>query len=72
MRRTCRTGLSKLGVPDTVAERVLGHQPDELRKIYDQHDYALEKRDALDLWARRVNDIVTPAPANVVPLSAAH
>ena len=72
LRRTCRTGLSKLGVPDTVAEHVLNHQQDELRKIYDQHDYALEKRDALDRWARRVNEIVAPPPANVVPLSATY
>ncbi len=68
LRRTCRTGMAALGVPDVVAERVLNHQPQGLVKTYNLHDYAGEKREALDRWAQRVAEIVTPPPANVVDL----
>ncbi len=68
LRRTCRTGMAALGVPDVVAERVLNHQPQGLVKTYNLHDYAGEKREALDRWAQRVAEIVTPPPANVVGL----
>ena len=66
LRRTCRTGMAALGVPDVVAERVLNHQPQGLVKIYNLHEYTSEKREALDRWAQRVAEIVTPPPANVV------
>jgi hypothetical protein len=39
-----------------------------LHKVYDLHLYLDEKRHALDLWAKRLRDIVTPAPDNVVTL----
>ena len=69
LRRTLRTGLSELGVPRIVAERVLNHaERDRLADIYDRYGYAAEKRDALDRWASRVREIVTPPPENVVKL----
>jgi integrase len=70
IRRTMRTGLSALPVPDIVRELVIAHTQKGLHKVYDLHAYADEKRHALDLWAARVRDIVTPPPANVVPLNA--
>ncbi len=68
LRRTCRTGLAALGVPEIVCERVLNHQPRGLVKTYNRHEYLNEKRDALARWARRVQEIVSPPPANVVPM----
>jgi integrase len=70
LRRTCRTHLSALRVPDTVAEMVIGHGRRGLQRIYDQHSFASEMREALTLWAGRLRDIVQPAPANVVKLKA--
>ena len=66
LRRTCRTGLASLGVPEIVSEKVLAHYPRGLSKIYNVHEYQDEKRDALARWAQRVQDIVTPPPAIVV------
>ena len=60
--------MAALGVPDVVAERVLNHQPQGLVKTYNLHEYENEKREALDRWAQRVAEIVTPPPANVVGL----
>jgi integrase len=70
IRRTMRTGLSALPVPDLVRELVIAHTKPGLHKVYDQHAYADEKRQALDLWAARLRSIVAPPPAsdNVTPI----
>ncbi len=70
LRRTCRTGMARLGVPEIVSERVLNHLPRGLGKIYNVHEYLDEKRDALARWAQEVANIVEPPPENVVKLSA--
>ena len=62
--------LAPLGVPKIVGEQVIGHGPRGLVAIYNMHQYATEKRDALDRWARELHDIVTPPPENVVRLAA--
>ena len=71
IRRSMRTGLSALPVPDLVRELVIGHAKPGLHKVYDQHRYTDEKRHALELWAKRLRDIIEPAPANVVELQSA-
>jgi len=71
LRRTARTGLSRLGIPEAVAERVLNHTPSVLVKTYDVHSYAMEKKAALQKWADHIDRILTPLPANVVPLKGA-
>jgi hypothetical protein len=38
--------------------------------VYDLHDYLDEKREALELWAARLREIVEPRPRNVVKLYA--
>jgi integrase len=69
IRRTMRTGLSALPVPDLVRELVIAHTKPGLHKVYDQHAYLDEKRRALDLWAARLRSIVEPPPAgNVVQM----
>ncbi len=48
LRRTARTGLAELGIPQIVAEKVLNHaERNVLVKKYDRHEYAPEKRGAL-------------------------
>jgi integrase len=71
LRRTLRTHLSALRIPDHIAEMVIGHGRQGLQRVYDQHRYVDEMREALTLWAGRLRSIVEPAPANVVPLKAA-
>ncbi len=68
LRRTCRTGMAALGVPEVVSERVLNHQQDRLVRTYNKHEYLDEKRNALAQWAQRIMDIVTPPPENVVSM----
>ena len=51
LRRTCRTGLSRLRIAPHVAEAVLGHAAPAIVRTYDVHDLADEKRHALEAWA---------------------
>jgi integrase len=72
LRRVVRTGLAKLKVPDSIAEMALGHgHGTALERNYNLHKYADELREALELWAGRVHDIVTPPPPNVTKLRKA-
>jgi integrase len=68
IRRTVRTRLASLRVPDMVAEMVIGHGRRGLQRVYDQHTYEAEMREALERWAARLRDIVTPPPDNLVRL----
>jgi integrase len=69
IRRTVRTQLSALPVADNVRELVIGHAQVGMHAIYDQHAYVDEKRRALELWAGRLRDIVSPPPpADVLPM----
>lgn len=67
-RRTVRTRLSELRVPDLIGELILAHRRPELHETYDLHKYRDEKRDALSRWATRLQTIVEPPPPNVVAL----
>ncbi len=49
--------MAKLGVAETVAERVINHIPDGMVKVYDLHTYLDEKRDALSKWADHVESV---------------
>lgn len=51
LRRTVRTGLARLGIQPHIAERVLNHAQRGVVATYDLHQYADEKRAALDRWA---------------------
>jgi integrase len=54
LRRTCRTGLSRLGVRPDIAELTLNHSRGRLIETYDRHDHLEERREALEKWARHV------------------
>jgi integrase len=65
LRRTCASGMQKLGVSVPVIERALNHVSGTFRGIvgvYQQHDYADEVRIALQKWADRVEEIVGGRP----------
>lgn len=73
IRRTVATGLQKLGVRFEVTEAVLNHVSGSrggIAGVYQRHDWADEKKDALDAWALFVADCVqqnqpnAPTPAS--------
>ncbi len=71
LRRTMRSGLSRLGVDQVVAERTINHAPRGLAAVYDQWAYLPERREALQRWGERLSGIVGPSePGKVVRLHA--
>jgi integrase len=71
LRRTCATGLAKLGVPVHVTEAVLNHKSGKISGIaavYNRHDYKDEKIQALEAWGRHLDMLVSGKPAKVVRL----
>jgi hypothetical protein len=70
LRRTLRTGLAKLKIPDDIAEMAIGHGREGLERVYNQHRYLDEIREALERWALHLRGIVEPKAGNVVSLRA--
>ncbi len=62
IRRTVRSNLSRLRITEEAREAVLAHARQGIAAVYDIHDYADEKREALELWAARLRSVVEPPP----------
>ena len=65
LRRTTASGMAKLGVSLVVIEKVLNHVSGSLAGIvgvYQRHEFADEKRAALQQWADYVERLVTRSP----------
>lgn len=62
LRRTMRSGLSKLRIPSEIAERCISHVPGGIRRVYDRYEFRAEKRHALEVWAAYVGSLVNPTP----------
>ncbi|MFJ5330618.1 tyrosine-type recombinase/integrase [Pectobacterium versatile] len=58
LRRTVRTGLSRLQCPNEVAEAVLGHTRGGVEGIYNLYKYDAECREWLQIWADYLERIV--------------
>ncbi|WP_374292604.1 tyrosine-type recombinase/integrase [Paenirhodobacter enshiensis] len=62
LRRTAATGMARIGIAVRVTEAVLNHVSGTgggIVAVYQRHDYADEKRKALDAWARFVGQVVS-------------
>jgi integrase len=69
IRRTVRSRMSRLkGISLETREAVLAHVKPGIQRVYDVYEYLDEKREALELWATQLKQIVDPQPSNVVPL----
>jgi integrase len=74
LRRTCATGMAKLGAQPHIIEAVLNHVSGHkagVAGIYNRSTYEAEKRTALDRWAEHVAAIVEGRESNVTPLKRA-
>ncbi len=71
LRRTARTGMTRLGVPKEHAEAAINHVSGRstLERTYNRHDYAAEVAAALSRWQTHVAGLVArPASIEAVPL----
>jgi integrase len=75
LRRTVATGLQRLGVRLEVTEQILNHVSGSragIVGVYQRHDFASEKRTALEAWGMHVLAVIEgrAAMGNVVTLRA--
>lgn len=73
LRRTVATRMRELGISRGDVKMVLNHVESDVTSRYDRYDGLAEKRRALDLWARRLQQIIADEEAveNVVELARA-
>ena len=67
LRRTCVTGMARIGVAPHVADKILNHQGGTISgvaAVYQRHEFNAERRDALEQWGAYVAEVVTTAENN--------
>jgi len=69
LRRTCASFLASLGVERFIISRILNHTERNVTAIYDRYSYDKEKRQALVLWAGKLEEIVTGKKQKVIPIA---
>ncbi|MXO71736.1 integrase arm-type DNA-binding domain-containing protein [Altererythrobacter buctensis] len=73
LRRTLATGMQRLSIRFEVTEAILNHVSGSrsgVAGIYQRHDWAAEKRAALDAWATHLQAVLTDTDkTNVVQLA---
>jgi integrase len=69
LRRTCASGLASVGVERFIISRILNHTERNVTAIYDRYSYDKEKRLALNLWAAKLEEIVTGKKTKVIPIA---
>lgn len=71
IRRTVASGMARLGIGIAVIEKILNHTSGTFGGIvgvYQRHEFADEKRRALEAWGRFVASLVDGKPDNVVSI----
>src|SRR6266404_379807 len=61
LRRTCVSGMARLGIAPHVADKILNHQSGTISgvaAVYQRHDFLLERKQALNLWGTHIERIV--------------
>jgi integrase len=64
LRRTCVSGMARLGVAPHVADKILNHQSGTISgvaAVYQRHEFLRERKGALERWGAHVAEIVTEA-----------
>jgi integrase len=64
LRRTCVSGMARLGIAPHVADKILNHQAGTISgvaAVYQRHEFLSERRHALDVWGAHVGAILSEA-----------
>lgn len=74
LRRSFSTHAEEIGISPFIVGHILNHVSETrstiTSKVYARYSYAKEKRDALQLWADRLDAIVVGGAGEVIPLGA--
>jgi integrase len=58
LRRTCVSGMARIGVAPHVADKILNHQSGTISgvaAVYQRHEFLAERKDALERWGAHVS-----------------
>jgi integrase len=61
LRRTCVSGMARLGVAPHVADKILNHQAGTISgvaAVYQRHEFLSERRAALDVWGAHIDQVL--------------
>src|SRR5450759_3744109 len=61
LRRTCVSGMARLGIAPHVADKILNHQGGTISgvaAVYQRHEFLAERKEALEKWAAHVRQII--------------
>jgi integrase len=64
LRRTCVSGMARLGIAPHVADKVLNHQSGTISgvaAVYQRHDFLAERKVALERWGAHVQALTSEA-----------
>src|SRR5262249_5256402 len=59
LRRTCVSGMARLGIAPHVADKVLNHQAGTISgvaAVYQRHEFLAERKEALDRWSAHISN----------------
>lgn len=65
VRRSCATGMARLGCPRVVQDRILNHADTSVSGIYDRHTYDAEAREWWQKWADHLDGLKAPQVASI-------
>ena len=61
LRRTCVSGMARLGIAPHIADKILNHQAGTISgvaAVYQRHEFLAERRAALDLWGTHIGNLL--------------
>jgi integrase len=61
LRRTCVSGMARLGIAPHVADKILNHKAGTISgvaAVYQRHEFLSERRQALDVWGTHVGEVL--------------
>jgi integrase len=68
LRRTCVSGMARLGIPPHIADKILNHNAGTISgvaAVYQRHEFLAERQEALERWGSHVAHIVAAASGEV-------
>ncbi|MCG8016993.1 MAG: tyrosine-type recombinase/integrase [Candidatus Thiodiazotropha sp. 'RUGA'] len=58
LRRTAASMMTSIGISRLVVSKILNHVESGITAVYDRHSYDAEKRNALEAWGRKLDQIL--------------
>jgi len=70
LRRSAASHMTGMGIPRLVVSKILNHVERGVTAVYDRHSYDNEKRQALEAWGYRLQNIIQGAEkeGKIIPL----